>query len=231
MRFNRVFSVELVAVMGASAAVGFLLGIGLASSIFVARASDLSIELKQKAVRVALLESLVSMQPEFNVLDGPALTLADVVSGPPSAPIVEPAVAPSAPIVQAPAPAPRVTAKDPVSAQAVAPRLPLPAVTSKSSIMAIAPPTRPPLRSSPAPPAEVVPSEEIAAAVAGSKVEGVSAEKARVERLTAEGVYLRSGKLVRPGERFSSGEMLLQVDPANNRIVTSDRQLLLFFNN
>jgi len=65
--------------------------------------------------------------------------------------------------------------------------------------------------------------------MAGARVEGVSASLAKVARIAPEGVYLTNGKLVRVGERFMSGERLLKVDAENNRIVTDERQLLLFF--
>jgi hypothetical protein len=74
-----------------------------------------------------------------------------------------------------------------------------------------------------------VTSEELAASVK-NQVEGVPADKVGVARIDAGGVHLASGRYIRVGERFSTGERLLKVDPANDRVVTSDRQLLIFFN-
>jgi hypothetical protein len=74
-----------------------------------------------------------------------------------------------------------------------------------------------------------VTSEELAASVK-NRLEGVPADKVGVARIDAGGVHLASGRYIRVGERFSTGERLLKVDPANDRVVTSERQLLLFFN-
>jgi hypothetical protein len=73
-----------------------------------------------------------------------------------------------------------------------------------------------------------VTSEEMAQA-AKFRIEGVNAEKAGVGRLDAEGVHLRNGGVVRTGDYFPSGERLLSVDVENARVVTSKRQILLFF--
>jgi len=70
---------------------------------------------------------------------------------------------------------------------------------------------------------------EVAAAVKNLKIEGVSADKAGVERLTVSGVYLRGGKVVRVGGVFPSGERLLAVEPENGRVITNQRQILMFF--
>lgn len=70
---------------------------------------------------------------------------------------------------------------------------------------------------------------EIKATLENGRVEGVSAQKAGVSRIGPGLVRMASGREVRVGEVFPSGERLLQVDPANNRLVTSDRQILLFF--
>lgn len=214
MRFNRVVSTEFMAVMGSGAAMGFLVGIGLASLIFVSRAGELSRLLEQKVARIVVLEALVSRPPDFAALEGPAIEAET------------PELAPAATQVAA---GPRVSMSAPVPVpRPVAP----PSVAVANTPPVATPLPRSPVRTpSPARQSDAVTAEEIAAAVATSKVEGVPADKARVAKITADGVYLSSGKLIRPGERFSSGERLLQVDPANNRVVTSERQLLLFFSN
>lgn len=77
-------------------------------------------------------------------------------------------------------------------------------------------------------PVQAPTAQEIAAA-RGARIEGVPAEKAGVLRVSPEGVHLKNGTVVRPGGRFPSGERLLQVDPETNRVITNQRQLLLFF--
>lgn len=48
-----------------------------------------------------------------------------------------------------------------------------------------------------------------------------------VARIEVDEVVMLSGSRVRVGETFESGEMLLQVDPPRNRILTSQRHLVL----
>jgi hypothetical protein len=242
LKFNRIVSIEFMSILGSGAALGFLLGIGIASFVFVSKAASLTRALENQVARVAMLESLVSSPGVFAALDGPkekaapaAVTAREeppaeaplrvtptaqvsvserprapapvsAVVKPPPVPVVKSAVLVSTPKVVAPAPASDVNRAPVVaSSKAVAPQV-----------------------------ADVQPAvapHEIATALTKSKVEGVSAEKARVSKISAEGVYLISGKLIRVGEYFSSGEKLLQVDPANSRLITSERQLLLFFGN
>lgn len=75
---------------------------------------------------------------------------------------------------------------------------------------------------------QVPTATEIAAALKSARIEGVSAEKAGVERLSAAAVYLRGGKVIKVGAAFPSGERLLSVDPDNGRIITNQRQILMF---
>lgn len=75
--------------------------------------------------------------------------------------------------------------------------------------------------------AQPVTSEELAAA-AKNKIEGVSSVTAGISRLTPDAVEFVSGRRVRTGELFPSGEKLLKVDPASSRIITNQRQLLIF---
>lgn len=70
--------------------------------------------------------------------------------------------------------------------------------------------------------------EELFKATASGNVEGVSAEKAGISKLTTDAVVMRSGLSVRVGQMFPSGERLLLVDRENGRIVTNSRQLLIF---
>jgi hypothetical protein len=48
-----------------------------------------------------------------------------------------------------------------------------------------------------------------------------------VARIEVDEVVMLSGSRVRVGETFESGETLLQVDPPRNRILTSQRHLVL----
>ena len=70
---------------------------------------------------------------------------------------------------------------------------------------------------------------EVAAVVKTARIEGVSADKAGVERISAGAVHLRGGRTIKVGSSFPSGERLLAVDPENGRIITNQRQILMFF--
>lgn len=231
MRFNRILSWELLAVLSAGVGLGFLGGVLLSAVLYVTKANSLAEQVQRQNARVQLLEGLVTRPPDFSSLDP-----------------VEPAPVAAAP---APVPLPRVTQRvdprpEPLPAQmAMSPVTVEPSreigrvIVSTPARLAAAPvpiPVAPPAPATPdqaiasakAPQIAVTP-EELASVVAKSRVEGVPASKARVAKITSEGVYLSSGTLVRVGERFSSGERLLKVDPENNRFITSERQLLIFF--
>lgn len=77
-----------------------------------------------------------------------------------------------------------------------------------------------------APPA--VPAVDIARVLASVPVEGVSYDKASVARLERAAVLLRDGRRIAVGGHFDSGETLLAVDLDNSRIITNQRQILLF---
>lgn len=62
-----------------------------------------------------------------------------------------------------------------------------------------------------------------------TKIEGVSSDKAGVLRIDKDGVHLKNGSHVKIGQKFPSGEKLLQIDLENSKVLTSDRQMLLFF--
>lgn len=59
------------------------------------------------------------------------------------------------------------------------------------------------------------------------RIEIVPAEKLGVARIEQGVVVMRSGKRVRVGEAFESGEVLREADPARGRIVTDQRNLVL----
>jgi hypothetical protein len=125
-------------------------------------------------------------------------------------------IAPEAPVARSQS---RV---EPPAAVAASRPAPQPAANGSSALRMDSSIKTPPRNDLPTP-------EEVAQVTAKSPVVGVQAEKLGVGRLDAGGVYLRSGTYIRIGERFTSGERLLQVDVQNNRIVTSERQVLLFF--
>lgn len=113
------------------------------------------------------------------------------------------------------------SSKAETKAAAVSPTpAPAPETTTTSSVAAS--PT-------PVPAAVPVSQEDVARATARNPVVGVNADKLGVAKLTAAGVQLRSGATIKIGDHFASGERLLSVDPVNNRIVTSARQVLVFF--
>ncbi len=106
-------------------------------------------------------------------------------------------------------------------AAAVTPaQAPAPGATTTSGVVPV--PT-------PVPAAVPVSQEDVARATARNPVVGVNADKLGVTKLSAAGVQLRSGATIKIGDHFASGERLLSVDPVNNRIVTSARQVLVFF--
>lgn len=78
------------------------------------------------------------------------------------------------------------------------------------------------------PPKPAVTPEELASAMKG-RIEGVSSAKAGIKKLDADAVEFLSGRRVRVGEIFPSGEKLLNVDPSTGRIITNQRQLIIFF--
>lgn len=51
--------------------------------------------------------------------------------------------------------------------------------------------------------------------------------KVGVSKIDGATVVMKSGTRVKTGERFSSGEKLLLVDPENGRIVTNRRTIVL----
>ncbi|MDF2461874.1 MAG: hypothetical protein K0Q43_109 [Ramlibacter sp.] len=72
------------------------------------------------------------------------------------------------------------------------------------------------------------PAADIARVLASVPVEGVSFDKAAVAKLERGAVHLRDGRQIPVGGSFPSGEKLLAIDPDNSRIITNQRQILLF---
>lgn len=77
------------------------------------------------------------------------------------------------------------------------------------------------------PPIPAVSSDEINAVVKSGRIEGVSMAKAGISKLMADGVEFNTGRKVRKGEIFPSGEKLLAIDVQTGRIITSQRQIIL----
>jgi len=257
VNFSRLISLELLAVAGVGVAVGLVLGVGGTSAFYIAQASSLSADLANKTLRVRVLESLITASPDsFGasslLAQAPAPSAAQVQPVPPPVEAPKP-VPPAPPPVRAPQPAAPAPAPTPARvlpsppapkpkiepAPAVRPAVapgkptpaPAPAPVRKAAVPAAPPPAAAPVQVVAAPPADVdsVSAAEISASTTKNPVVGVSSEKLGVARVEAGGVRLRNGSYIRVGQRFSNGERLLQVDVSNNRIVTSDRQLLIFF--
>lgn len=213
-------------------------------------------DLKRKNDRVLLLEGLVIQQSRTTVAraldqapppasEAPVAVAAEVATGPAQESIVvaaaEPVHAPGAEVVsprrssqgaqkaadRGPVPAPlkvlpahRSVGTDTRQAAAAAASTPTPAAAKE--------PTRAPSEEG-ADTAQAPTPAEIAAVVKTARIEGVSAEKAGVERLSAAAVHLRGGKVIKVGSLFPSGERLMAVDPENGRVITNQRQILMFF--
>ena len=160
----------------------------------------------------ALAESPVSPRSPAKIHPSPAPVPATRAASPPPAPIPTP---PSPPVPSGSSAVPTGAPPPP----SPAPRGDTPAAVTQPRV--------PPVVLSPA--ESGVAPEEVAASIARNPVVGVSADRLGVARVETGGVRMRSGTFIAVGQRFSNGERLLQVDPENNRIVTSDRQLLVFF--
>ena len=65
------------------------------------------------------------------------------------------------------------------------------------------------------------------AVVPKDRIELFSAERLGVDRIEAGAVVMRSGRRVRVGETFDSGEVLREADPTRGRIVTDQRNIAL----
>lgn len=151
---------------------------------------------------------------------------------------------------QAAAPIAATQAKPPAVAPTVT--LPKPAQPPAQVKPAPTPPQQPPQPSKPVPapaqpavqakpiaapaqPAPAVPqgetspvtADEIKRAMANNRIEGISSEKANIVKLSQDVIEFKSGRKVRKGEKFPSGEKLLGVDPTSGRIITDQRQLLI----
>ncbi len=60
--------------------------------------------------------------------------------------------------------------------------------------------------------------------------QGVTAATAGIKGLQANTVQMSSGRTVRVGEQFGSGETLMSVDPTSKTIVTDQRRIVIFDN-
>lgn len=63
-----------------------------------------------------------------------------------------------------------------------------------------------------------------------NELETISAFQMGIKFLFENGVLMHNGKVIRIGDFFPSGERLLKVDLDGNRVVTSERQIHLKFN-
>lgn len=213
--------------------------------------NDLAVDLNRQTARVQLLESFVMQQTTHDVaaLDAQAAAgeTGPVVPTPGASPTTQvpvPKVAsvPVKAVSRVPPQAVAATVRPPdltsVSTQArAAASAPNAVLAGREPRAAAAPPS--PAASAiagaavstlpaTAPPPSVT-GEELIEATRTARVEGVTAEKAGVKALERNVVLMRNGSFVRRGERFPSGEKLLMVDVENGRLVTDQRQLLLFF--
>jgi hypothetical protein len=244
----------------ASAAIGALGAAYLMTSYYSGVVAEGAHQATTLKARVAILEvALNQAQPYVIRLEadqGPATTpppsvtaepLPGVAIAPAQQPVMpapaaaSPVTAPATPVTQ-PAPKP---VSPPVQAQPARPAQVQPQAVTKPQAQApasVAQQPTPPVAANPATPAaakveaaqapvaQAVTQEEITAAMKG-KIEGVTAAKAGVKRLYLDGVEFVSGRIVRRGEIFPSGEKLLSVDPSTGRIITNQRQLIVFFEN
>ncbi|HWS26857.1 MAG TPA: hypothetical protein VN259_09855 [Xanthomonadales bacterium] len=218
----------------------------------------LAASLKRKSERVRLLESLVLQQSQSTVaqaLDRAPPVAASTEAAPPLPDAPEPAAS-SASRAHEPAPSesPVVTpsaaaassvrrgesATPPRRAEPQRSLPPAPSTSSNPPPSATnagtnrSPPAQPPnqaiLAEDQATEVGAAPTQaEIAAVIKGGRIEGVSADKAGVERLGPTSVHLRGGRVIKVGALFPSGERLLAVDPENGRVITNQRQILMFF--
>lgn len=67
----------------------------------------------------------------------------------------------------------------------------------------------------------------VAAPAKTPRFEAVSAAKAGVAKVEPGAVVMQSGKRIRVGETFSSGERLISADPETGQIITDQRNLLI----
>lgn len=153
-------------------------------------------------------EVVTSVQPQTP----PAAAPQSKPVAPPAA-TAKPAQAPT-PTAKAPPPAPQPAPQQAAAAQVApvaqqAPAAPPPPVVAMQSK------------------AQPVTAEELAAASA-KKIEVMAMARVGVAKLHPNEVEFASGRRVRTGELFPSGEKLLKVDPVDGRIVTNERQLIVF---
>lgn len=230
---------QVVALGAGSMLVGASLSAIVVSRMAMAEVEALASGAYRKDGRIALLESIVLQRTASDVrsLDelsfhagaqqspapvnptgrGGALAAAVALKRDPAAKLASSTPTPHA--HEAPAP------KAPGPAAA-----PLPAATPTPAAAAVAAAAGSPAQNSVASPVgSPVSGEELIEAMRNPRTEGMPADKVGVRALERDAVTLRNGTTIRVGSSFPSGERLLLVDPENARVVTNQRQLLLFF--
>lgn len=140
-----------------------------------------------------------------------------------------PAPNPAAPTVKAapPVPKPQTPIAKPTPAAAETKptattgriELPTPTITATADNADMAMPRKKP--------PEPVQDDELKAAISKNAIEMAPKSKMGVEKLETGGVVMSSGIKVRVGDRFNSGERLLDVDLATGRIVTDKRTVVI----
>jgi hypothetical protein len=244
-RFKSAVSWHIWAIFGLGAVLGISLGCLLGYWVYIEQSTATGVELVRQGARVKLLEAMIVRQSahDISALDKPPAppevaveSAAPVATPEPQKPAQGPAQKPTQEIAPARksaiAVSPAKRAEPSVAVQTRPPAKPTQVASAAEPKQPAAPTEDAPKVVPPAvtvspPKAEPVTPAELAAASA-VRLEGVSSERAGVLRIERDGVVLKNGSVVRPGERFPSGEKLLQVDPENARVITNERQMLLF---
>lgn len=214
---------------------GGAVGIVVAGWLYLGNLATLAADINRKTSRIQLLEFLALQHlPSSGVLalDSAVPPGAEAASAGATT-YVSPTPRPTGTVAQVPTKSP---APPPLATAAQKPKLAAAPIPAKPASIAGASEVRTPTAVVTTEPVAVVmepgmrpvTGEELIQALR-FKIEGVNAGKAGVAKLDKNGVHLKNGTLVRPGELFPSGERLLSVDYENERVVTSKRQMLLFF--
>ncbi|MEJ8837688.1 hypothetical protein [Ramlibacter sp. AN1133] len=231
---------QLAALLLLSLVTGAAGGALVALNVFMQDAEPIARELARKNTRIQLLELLVQQHSPASYDSLASVPQPPVASSVPAATPATSAthsVAPAAHLSPVPARQARTDARTSTKSAAAAPAaMPLPAMTiaakpqlpqAEAARQAEIPSSVEQKVTRPAP-TEAVSGEELVLAMK-ARIEGAPAQKAGVKSLEKGAVVLLNGGTVRVGQVFPSGEKLLQVDPENNRVVTTKRQMLLFF--
>jgi hypothetical protein len=221
----------------ASLIAAFSLGAATATLGALAIAHQMSTSTAQAQARRDA-QTAAMLRVAENALRNPLLVSGrDATEGEPSPLVLEPAgsSATSVPLISA-APVGRVAsaaqraqpAKGPAPDERPKPRQAGAAASQPITTGATAPAQSAQVPSAAVAAAPPVPAVDIARVLASVPVEGVSYDKASVARLERGAVVLRDGRRIAVGGHFDSGESLLAVDIDNSRIITNQRQILLF---